>query len=64
MINIITGTNELKSLTKHRSCECKSRFDGKNVIQISDRIMINVGVNVKNLAYVKMTPLESFYMSL
>ena len=25
----ITGINELKTLTKHLSCECKCRFDGK-----------------------------------
>ena len=26
---MITGTNECKTLTKHISCECKYRFDGK-----------------------------------
>ena len=26
---MITGVNELKSLTKHTSCECKCKFDDK-----------------------------------
>ena len=29
MFNMITGINESKTLTKHISCECKSKFDGK-----------------------------------
>ena len=29
MFNMITGINELKTLTKHISCECKCRFDGR-----------------------------------
>ena len=29
VFNIITGINESKTLTKHKSCECKCRFDGK-----------------------------------
>ena len=39
---MITRINELKTLTKHTSCECKSRFDGKNV-----------DVSVKNYMYMK-----------
>ena len=27
--NIFTGINEPKTLTKHISCECKCKFDGK-----------------------------------
>ena len=27
--NIITGINELKTLTKHILCKCKCRFDGR-----------------------------------
>ena len=27
---MITGINELKTLTKHISCECKCKFDGRN----------------------------------
>ena len=26
---MITGINESKKLTKHTSCECKCRFDGR-----------------------------------
>ena len=26
---MITGTNESETLTKHISCECKCRFDGR-----------------------------------
>ena len=29
MFNIITGINWLKTLTKHTSCECKCKFDGR-----------------------------------
>ena len=30
MFNMITGINELKTLIKHISCECKCRFDERN----------------------------------
>ena len=30
VFNMTTEINELKTLTKHISCECKCRFDGKN----------------------------------
>ena len=29
VFNMITGINELKTLTKHISCECKCKFDRK-----------------------------------
>ena len=29
ILNMITGINESKELTKHISCECKCRFDGR-----------------------------------
>ena len=50
---MITGINESKILTKHISCECKCRFDGKNVIQINSEITINVDVSVNNVMYVE-----------
>ena len=50
---MITGINESKTLTKDISCECKCRFDGKNVIQINGGITVNVDVSVKNIMYVK-----------
>ena len=52
VFNMITGNNKSKILTKDISCECKCRFDGKNVIQINDVITINVNVIVKNIIYV------------
>ena len=30
VFSMITGINELKTLTKHISCECKCKFDGRN----------------------------------
>ena len=29
VFNMITGINESKALTKHISCQCKCRFDGR-----------------------------------
>ena len=29
VLNMMTGINESKTLTKHISCECKCRFDGR-----------------------------------
>ena len=44
---MITGINESKILTKHISCECKCKFDGR--IKIKNGIMINVDGSVKNI---------------
>ena len=52
---MIREITESKTLTKHISCKCKCRFDGKNVIQINGGIIINVDVIVKNVVYMKMT---------
>ena len=30
VFNIITGINKSKTLTKHISCECKCKFDGRS----------------------------------
>ena len=30
VFNIITGINKPKTLTKHTSCECKCKFDGRS----------------------------------
>ena len=49
---MITGINQSKTLTKHISCKCKCRFDGKKLIQIIGGITKNVDVSVKNI-YVK-----------
>ena len=53
---MITGINELKTLTRHVSCKCKCKFDKKNsnfVIQINSRITINVDVSVENIINVR-----------
>ena len=42
---MITWINESKTLTKHISCECKSKFDGD--------ITINFDASAKNIIYVK-----------
>ena len=52
VLNIMTGINELKTLSKHISCECKCKFDKTNVIQINGGITINVDASVKNIMYV------------
>ena len=33
IFNMITGTNESKTLTKHMSCKCKCNFDGRSCSQ-------------------------------
>ena len=43
-----TGKTESEILTKDMSCECKCRFDQKNVIQINGGITINVYFSVKS----------------
>ena len=50
---MITGKYESKILIKDISCDCKCRFDGKNVFQINGGVIINVDVSVKNVMYVK-----------
>ena len=42
-----------ETLRKHISCECKFKFDGKNVIQVNGGVTINVNVIVKHIIYVK-----------
>ena len=51
VFNRIKGINELKTLTKLISCECKCKKE--IVIHINGEIMINVDVSVKNVVYVK-----------
>ena len=53
MLNMITGINESKTLTKHISCECKCKFHKRNVIQINGGITINLDVSIENIIYVK-----------
>ena len=56
---MITGINGSTTLTKHISCECKCRFDGRNVIPINGGIMTEVDVSVKTSRMWKRLCLES-----
>ena len=47
VLNMITGINESKTLANHTLCECKCKFDRKNLIEINGGITINVDVNIK-----------------
>ena len=58
LFNMITGINQSKILTKHVSCKCKCKLDGRecNSNQKWNKIGINVDVSVKiweNIIYVK-----------
>ena len=53
IFKMITGINESKTLTKHTSCKCKCKFDGRKLIQINGGITLNVNVSVENVMYVK-----------
>ena len=61
MFSMITGIKESKSLTKHISCECKCKFDGRNCNSDHSGIMINVDVSVKKSCMWKRLCLESYY---
>ena len=47
-VGVQIRVNESKTVIKHISRYCKCKFDGKNVIQRKNRIMITAEVNVKN----------------
>ena len=53
MLNIITGINELKTSTKHVSCKCKYKFDGRKCNSNQCLNNINVYASVENIIYVK-----------
>ena len=50
---MITRINESKSVRKHMPCKCKCKFEGKNVIEISNGIAVNVDMSVKSTIFVK-----------
>ena len=56
--NMVTGINESKTLTKDISCECKCKFDGKNVIQINGETATNVDRGAKNFVNMKKIKFE------
>ena len=53
VFNMITGIIESKTLTKHISCKCKCKFDGRKCNSIKKGISINVDASVKHTMYVK-----------
>ena len=53
MFSIITGLNESETLTKHNHVNVNVNFMKQNIIQINDRIKINVDASVRNILYVK-----------
>ena len=53
MFNMITGTNELKKLTKPISCECTCKFDGRKC-NLNEKWNIDkYDASAKNIIYVK-----------
>ena len=50
MFNMVTEINQLKTLTKHISCECKYRFDERKCY---GGRMINVDFCVRNVLYME-----------
>ena len=55
---MVTGINESKTLTKDISCECKCKFDGKNVIHINGETTTNVDRSVKKFVNMKKIKFE------
>ena len=53
VFNMITGINESRTLTKHVSCKCTCKFDGRKCNHIKSGIMINVNASARNIIYVK-----------
>ena len=53
MLNIITGIDESRTLTKHVSCQCKCKFDGRRYNLNYWQNNENAKVSVKNIMYVQ-----------
>ena len=53
MLNIITGIYESRTLTKHVSCQCKCKFDGRRYNLNYWQNNENANVSVKNIMYVQ-----------
>ena len=53
MLNIITGIDESRTLTKHVSCRCKCKFDGRRYNLNYWQNNENANVSVKNIMYVQ-----------
>ena len=53
MLNIITGIDESRTLTKHVSCQCKCKFDGRRYNLNYWQNNENANMSVKNIMYVQ-----------
>ena len=53
MLNILTGIDESRTLTKHVSCQCKCKFDGRRYNLNYWQNNENANVSVKNIMYVQ-----------
>ena len=53
VLNMISRINELKTLAKHISCECKYKFDGRKCNSNQKWNKLNVNVSIENIIYVK-----------
>ena len=53
MLNIITGIDESRTLTKHVSCQCKCKFDGRRYNLNYWQNNENANVSVKSIMYVQ-----------
>ena len=62
VFNMITLINESKTLTKHISCKCKCKFDGRKSNSSHWWNNNKCRYEFKNIIYVKRLYLESFYM--
>ena len=50
---MITGIDKSKTLTKHISCECKCKFDGRKYNSDQSWNDHNADVSLKNVIYLK-----------
>ena len=48
VLNLMSGVNELRLLVQHESCKCNCGLNQNVCIQNKNRLMMNVGVSVKN----------------
>ena len=48
VFNMVTELNKAKTEVQHVSCDFKCKFDGKNVIQLKNGVLISVNMRAKN----------------
>ena len=62
VFNMITWINESKTLTRHMSCECTYKFDGRKYNSNQKWITINVDIITKKHHTYEKIYLERCYM--